>query len=103
MVRKIFGELLATLQDIKSRGDYQAGKDLIEKYAVKIDPVLHQEIIDRYKKLNIKPYGGFVNPEITPIANKDGEIIKYQLTYPKDFLKQHLQYGKHYSFLPTLN
>ena len=102
-VRKIFGELLATLQDIKSRGDYQAGKDLIEKYAVKIDPVLHQEIIDRYKKLNIKPYGGFVNPEITPIANKDGEIIKYQLTYPKDFLKQHLQYGKHYSFLPTLN
>ena len=102
-VRKIFGELLATLQDIKSKGDYQAGKDLIEKYAVKIDPVLHQEIIDRYKKLNIKPYGGFVNPEITPIANKDGEIIKYQLTYPKDFLKQHLQYGKNYSFLPTLN
>ena len=102
-VRKIFGELLATLQDIKSKGDYQAGKDLIEKYAVKIDPVLHQEIIDRYKKLNIKPYGGFVNPEITPVANKDGKIIKYQLTYPKDFLKQHLQYGKNYSFLPTLN
>lgn len=103
MVRKIFGELLATLQDIKSKGDYQAGKDLIEKYAVKIDPVLHQEIIDRYTKLNIKPYGGFVNPEITPVANKDGEIIKYQLTYPKDFLKQHLQYGKNYSFLPTIN
>lgn len=103
MVRKIFGELLATLQDIKSRGDYQAGKDLIEKYAVKIDPVLHQEIIDRYQKLNIKPYGGFVNPEITPVANKDGKIIKYQLTYPKDFLKQHLQYGQHYSFLPTIN
>lgn len=102
-VRKIFGELLATLQDIKSKGDYQAGKDLIEKYAVKIDPVLHQEIIDRYTKLNIKPYGGFVNPDITPVANKEGKIIKYQLTYPKDFLKQHLQYGKHYSFLPTLN
>ena len=102
-VRKIFGELLATLQDIKSKGDYQAGKDLIEKYAVKIDPVLHQEIIDRYTKLNIKPYGGFVNPEITPVANKDGKIIKYQLTYPKDFLKQHLQYGKNYSFLPTIN
>lgn len=102
-VRKIFGELLATLQDIKSKGDYQAGKDLIEKYAVKIDPVLHQEIIDRYTKLNIKPYGGFVNPDITPVANKDGEIIKYQLTYPKDFLKQHLQYGKNYSFLPTIN
>ena len=102
-VRKIFGELLATLQDIKSKGDYQAGKDLIEKYAVKIDPVLHQEIIDRYTKLNIKPYGGFVNPDITPVANKDGKIIKYQLTYPKDFLKQHLQYGKNYSFLPTIN
>lgn len=102
-VRKIFGELLAKIQDIKSRGDYEAGKDLIDKYAVKIEPVLHQEIIDRYKKLNIKPYGGFVNPEITPIANKEGKIIKYELSYPKDFLKQHLQYGKHYSFLPTIN
>ncbi|MDD2192053.1 MAG: dihydrofolate reductase [Bacteroidales bacterium] len=102
-VRKIFGELLAKIQDIKSRGDYEAGKDLIDKYAVKIEPVLHQEIIDRYKKLNIKPYGGFVNPEITPVANKEGKIIKYELSYPKDFLKQHLQYGKHYSFLPTIN
>lgn len=102
-VRKIFGELLAMIQDIKSRGDYEAGKNLIEQYAVKIEPVLHQEIIDRYKKLNIKPYGGFVNPEITPIANKEGKIIKYELTYPKDFLKQHLQYGKNYSFLPTIN
>lgn len=102
-VRKIFGELLAIIQDIKSRGDYQAGKDLIEKYAVHIDPVLHQEVIDRYRKLNIKPYGGFVNPEITPIANKEGKIIKYKVTYPTDFLKQQLQYGKNYSFLPTIN
>lgn len=102
-VRKIFGELLAIIQDIKSRGDYQAGKELIEKYAVHIDPVLHQEIIDRYRKLNIKPYGGFVNPEITPVANKEGKIIKYKVTYPTDFLKQQLQYGKNYSFLPTIN
>jgi len=102
-VREIFGELLAKIQDIKSRGDYEAGKELIEKYAVNIDPVLHQEILDRYRKLNIKPYGGFVNPEITPIANKEGKIIKYKVTYPTDFLKQQLQYGKNYSFLPTIN
>lgn len=102
-VREIFGELLAKIQDIKSRGDYEAGKELIEKYAVNIDPVLHQEILDRYRKLNIKPYGGFVNPEITPVANKEGKIIKYKVTYPTDFLKQQLQYGKHYSFLPTIN
>lgn len=102
-VREIFGELLAKIQDIKSRGDYEAGKELIEKYAVHIDPVLHQEILDRYRKLNIKPYGGFVNPEITPIANKEGKIIKYKVTYPTDFLKQQLQYGKNYSFLPTIN
>lgn len=102
-VRNIFGELLAKIQDIKSRGDYEAGKELIEKYAVHIDPVLHQEILDRYRKLNIKPYGGFVNPEITPIANKEGQIIKYEISYPKDFLKQQLQYGKNYSFLPVIN
>lgn len=102
-VRKIFGELLSMIQDIKSRGDYDAGKSLIEKYAVHIDPVLHQEIIDRYKKLNIKPYGGFVNPEITPIANKEGKIIKFEISYPTDFLKQQLQYGKNYSFLPPIN
>lgn len=102
-VRKIFGELLAIIQDIKSTGNYEAGKDLIEKYAVNIDPVLHQEVIDRYKKLNIKPYGGFVNPEITPIADKDGNYIKFEIAYPTDFLKQHLQYGKKYSFLPTMN
>ncbi|MFA6199415.1 MAG: dihydrofolate reductase [Bacteroidales bacterium] len=102
-VRNIFGDLLAKIQDIKSRGDYEAGKELIEKYAVNIDPVLHQEILDRYRKLDIKPYGGFVNPEITPIANKEGKIIKYKVTYPTDFLKQQLQYGKNYSFLPTIN
>lgn len=102
-VREIFGELLAKIQDIKSRGDYEAGKELIEKYAVHIDPVLHQEILDRYRKLNIKPYGGFVNPEITPIANKEGKIIKYEISYPNDFLKQQLQYGKNYSFLPVIN
>ncbi len=103
VVREIFGELLAKIQDIKSRGDYEAGKELIEKYAVHIDPVLHQEILDRYRKLKIKPYGGFVNPEITPIANKEGKIIKYKVTYPTDFLKQQLQYGKNYSFLPVIN
>jgi dipeptidyl-peptidase-3 len=91
------------IQEIKSTGNYDKGKELIETYAVNIDPVLHQEILDRYKKLNLKPYGGFVNPEITPIANKEGKVIDYKVSYPTDFLLQHLKYGKNYSFLPHVN
>ncbi|MDD3725164.1 MAG: dihydrofolate reductase [Bacteroidales bacterium] len=102
-LRDIFGELLAMIQEIKSTGNYDKGKELIETYAVNIDPVLHQEILDRYKKLNLKPYGGFVNPEITPIANKEGKVIDYKVSYPTDFLLQHLKYGKNYSFLPHVN
>ncbi len=102
-LRKIFGELLATIQTIKSTGDYDAGKKLIDTYAVKIDPRIHREVLERYKELNIKPYGGFVNPEITPITNNRGQVIDYQVSYPDDFLKQQLEYGKKYSFLPHIN
>lgn len=102
-LRKIFGELLAKIQEIKSTGNYDAGKELIEKYAVRIDPVIHKEVLDRYQKLGIKPYGGFVNPEITPVADQNGRTIDFKVTYPDNFLLQQLQYGKKYSFLPTIN
>lgn len=97
-LRGLFGDLLAELQRIKSEGDYAAGKKLIETYAVNIDPALHKEVRDRYASLNLKPYGGFINPDIIPVE-KDGKIIDYKVEYPADFLQQMLDYGKKYSFL----
>ncbi|MDD4058088.1 MAG: dihydrofolate reductase [Bacteroidales bacterium] len=97
-LRGLFGELLAELQRIKSEGDYAAGKKLIETYAVNIDQELHKEILNRYSSLNLKPYGGFINPDIIPVE-KDGEIVDYKVEYPSDFLQQMLDYGKKYSFL----
>lgn len=97
-LRKLFANLLAEVQRIKSEGDYQAGKALIEKYAVNIDPTLHKEVKERYDALNLKPYGGFINPDIVPVE-KDGKIIDYQIIYSSDFLKQQLDYGKKYGIL----
>ncbi|NCB72679.1 MAG: dihydrofolate reductase, partial [Clostridia bacterium] len=97
-LRTLFGDLLAELQRVKSEGDYAAGKKLIEKYAVNIDPALHKEVRDRYASLNLKPYGGFINPDIIPVE-KNGKIIDYKVEYPADFLQQMLNYGKKYSFL----
>ena len=97
-LRQIFGELLAEIQRIKSEGDYQAGKDLIEKYAVKVDPELHQEALERFKKLNIAPYGGFINPDFK-VKEENGEIKGIEITYPSDYTQQMLHYGKEYSFL----
>ena len=97
-LRDLFGQLLNELQRIKSEGDYAAGKALIETYAVNIDQALHKEIKDRYASLNLKPYGGFINPDITPVE-KDGKIVDYKVEYPADFLQQMLDYGKKYSFL----
>lgn len=97
-LRGLFGDLLAELQRVKSEGDYAAGKKLIETYAVNIDPALHKEVRDRYASLNLKPYGGFINPDIIPVE-KDGKIIDYKVEYPADFLQQMLDYGKKYSFL----
>lgn len=98
-LRNLFGQLLAEIQRIKSEGDYEAGKNLIETYAVHIDPVLHKEVKERYNALNLKPYGGFINPDIVPVE-KNGKIIDYKVVYPTDFLQQHLDYGKKYSFIP---
>ena len=97
-LRGLFGKLLAEVQRIKSEGDYEAGKALVEKYAVNIDPGLHKEVLERYKALNLKPYGGFVNPEIIPVE-KNGKIVDYRVEYPTDYLGQMMEYGRKYSTL----
>lgn len=101
-LRGLFGELLAEIQRIKSEGDYEAGRDLVEKYAVKVDPDLHKEVLDRYAKLNIAPYKGFVNPVYTPVTDKDGNITDVTISYEEDYLPQVLRYSKQYRTLPSL-
>ena len=97
-LRALFAQLLAEIQRIKSEGDYKAGKALIETYAVNIDPDLHKEVLQRYKALNLKPYGGFVNPEIVPVE-KDGAIVDYVPVYTDDYLGQMMEYGTKYGTL----
>ena len=97
-LRGLFGKLLAEVQRIKSEGDYKAGKALVEKYAVDIDPELHREVLERYAALNLKPYGGFVNPEIIPVE-KNGKIVDYRVEYTDDYLGQMMEYGSKYSTL----
>jgi len=101
-LRKLFGQLLKEIQRIKSEGDYEAGKALVEYYGVKVDPSLHKEVKERWKKLNIAPYAAFINPVLVPIM-KDGKIVDVKVEYPKDFTQQMLDYAKNYSFLPTIN
>jgi dipeptidyl-peptidase-3 len=98
-LRQLFGELLKEVQRIKSEGDYEAGKKMIEDYGVKVDPVLHTEILSRYGKLNLAPYTGFVNPELTPVYEKNGEISDIKVEYVSDYLGQMMKYGNKYSFL----
>ena len=97
-LRDLFAQLLAEVQRIKSEGDFEAGKALVEKYAVNIDPELHREVLDRYASLGLKPYGGFVNPEIVPVV-KNGKTVDYTVEYCEDYLDQMLGYGKRYSTL----
>ena len=97
-LRGLFGDLLAEVQRIKSEGDYAAGKALVEKYAVDIDPDLHKEVLERYATLELKPYGGFVNPEIVPVR-KMGRIVDYKVVYRDTYLEQMLKYGRKYSTL----
>lgn len=101
-LRVLFGELLKELQRIKSKGDYKAGHDLIENYGVKIDQDLHKEILERYNKLSIAPYAGFIQPKLIPVV-KDGKIIDVKIEYPSDFKTQMLEYGKNYGLLPAIN
>ena len=98
-LRGLFGELLGEIQRIKSEGDYEAGKALVETYAVNIDPELHREVLERYQKLNLKPYGGFVNPDIKPVLDAAGKAVDFEISYPDDYLGQMLEYGIKYRTL----
>ena len=97
-LRELFGKLLAEVQRIKSEGDYEAGKALVERYAVNIDPQLHREVLDRYASLGLKPYGGFINPDIVPVK-KGLKVIDYKIVYADDYLGQMMEYGRKYSTL----
>jgi dipeptidyl-peptidase III len=101
-LRDLFGQLLKEIQRIKSEGDYNAGKNLIETYGVKVNHALHKEVLERYKKLNIKPYKGFIQPELVPVMEGD-KITDVKIEYPTNFFDQMMEYGKKYSFLPVDN
>ncbi len=101
-LKNLFGKLLKEIQRIKSEGDYNSGKNLVEKYAVKVEQDIHKEVLARYKKLNIAPYAGFIQPKLIPVM--DGKkIIDVKIEYPEDFTKQMLEYGKEYNLLTTYN
>lgn len=100
-LRGLFGDLLAEIQRIKSEGDFEAGKALVETYAVNIDPVLHKEVRERYAALELKPYGGFVNPDIVPVV-KNGKTVDYKIEYTDDYLGQMMKYGVEYATLERL-
>jgi dipeptidyl-peptidase-3 len=97
-LRTLFGELLAEVQRIKSEGDYESGKKLVETYGVVVDQPLHKEVLDRFVRLNIAPYGGFVNPYFK-LTETQGEITGITIEYPEDYTEQMLRYSEHYSFL----
>ena len=91
-LRKLFGRLLAEVQRVKSEGDFEGARNLIENYGVRIDPVLHQEVLERYQKLNVAPYAGFVNPKYR-LVEEEGKVMDVKIEYPTDFLTQMLEYG----------
>lgn len=102
-LRAIFGELLTELQRIKSEGDYEAGKTLVENYGVQVDAAIHKEVLDRSAKLKLPPYKGFINPMLVPVADGDGNITDVKVEYPDNFTEQMLYYGETFSFLPEYN
>lgn len=102
-LRELFGELLAEIQRIKSTGDLEAAHDLVEAYAVKVDPVLHAEVLERYRKLNLAPYKGFVNPRYEAVKDDKGSITDVKVTYDEGYAEQMLRYSRDYSVLPSIN
>ena len=102
-LRELFGKLLSEIQRIKSTGDYQSAHDLVENYAVKVDPALHAEVLERYKKLNLAPYKGFVNPKYEAVVDAAGKITDVKVTYDEGYAEQMLRYSKDYSNLPSIN
>ncbi len=101
-LRQLFGELLREIQRIKSEGDFKAGKALVENYGVKVDPVLHKEVLERYKKLNVKPYRGFIQPKLTAVMDGN-KVTDVKVEYPTSFFQQMMEYGKNYGYLPVVN
>ncbi len=102
-LRQLFGKLLAEVQRIKSEGDYEAARQLVETYGVKVDPKLHKEILDRYNKLNLKPYKGFINPVYSAVRDAQGNITDVKLDYTEPYDKQMLRYSRDYNTLPDVN
>ncbi len=102
-LRDLFGQLLAEIQRIKSTGDWQGAHDLVETYAVKVDPALHAEVLERYEKLHLTPYKGFVNPVYTLVKDGQGNVTDVAVSYDEDYVAQHLRYSKEHSSLPTYN
>ena len=102
-LRELFGELLREVQRIKSQGDYDAAKALVEGYGVKVDPTVHQEVLDRVAVLGVAPYGGFINPEMSATRDAAGKIVSVKVSYPDDFTGQMLRYSEQFSFLPDVN
>ena len=96
-LRELFGELLAEIQRVKSTGDFAGARDLVEQYGVKIDPVLHKEILDRYEKLNIAPYRGFINPRYEAVRDANGNITDVKISYSEGYAEQMMRYSKYYS------
>lgn len=102
-LRVLFGDLLKEIQRIKSQGDYKAGMELVENYGVKVDPTLHNEVLERYAALDIAPYSGFVNPRYVPALDENGNITDVKIEYPTNYTEQMLTYSSDYSFLPNRN
>lgn len=100
-LRKLFGQLLREVQRIKSEGDYQAARQLIENYGVKVDAALHQEVLKRWETLGIAPFSGFINPQLEALTDADGTITDVRISYPDDFAQQMLHYSGHYVALPV--
>ena len=102
-VRQLFGELLAEIQRIKSTGDFEGARTLVENYAVKVDPALHAEVLERYKKLNLAPYKGFVNPKYELVTDENGNVTDVTVSYDEGYVEQMLRYSTDYSPLPSIN
>ena len=98
-LRALIARLLAEVQRIKSEGDYEAVRQLVEKYAVKVDPILHEEVLERYKRLDLAPYKGFINPMMLPVYDNNGCITDIQLNYGESYAHQMLRYSSEYGTL----
>ena len=102
-LRKLFGDLLAEVQRIKSEGDYVAARNLVEEYGVKVDQKLHEEILERYERLNLSPYKGFINPVYKVSKDVNGNILDVYVDYTEGYAEQMLRYSREYNTLPDVN